>query len=104
MAGKQPDFHLYLSGREVPEGREKKRFFRIGAAWWNRDGNGMRLTLNPGMTIDNELLKEFTLGMFKNTDEQRGGLSTSHRKGANPNKRRDDDSPPPEAFSDDVPF
>jgi hypothetical protein len=103
MAGKQPDFHLYLSDREVPEGREKKRYYKIGAAWWNRSGEGMMITLNPGMRLDNDLLKEFALGMFKNGD--RKALQSSHRKGpnnANGDPEGNDERPP--IFDDDIPF
>jgi hypothetical protein len=64
-AGNQPDFYLYLSEKELAPQRNR-RYYKIGAAWWNSSGKGLAIQLNPGTSLDDTLLKEYTLGLFPN--------------------------------------
>jgi len=88
-AGNLPDFNVYLGDKYIREGKNKKRFVKVGAAWWSRNGKGLMITLNPGTTIDTALLEKFTFGMFENEDKNPDAPKTGSY---------------PEEGNDDIPF
>jgi len=66
MAGRLPEYDLCIIDREGGEGG----FQNIGVGWSTRDGRGVALKLNKGVTLTWRDMDDHALYVFKRTERQ----------------------------------